>query len=164
VRFANDKRRIMKYLSKMFNIKYRILDLKNAGGTADLSLEIVSIQKDIYKKALKKKELDTFISIALHEVCHILATREGKYAMYHTDKEFESQEEIDLYRRYALTAEIYVDKRANKLCKKLFPKVRFYKSYRNKKERQFLNNWLDTLPKKFYKEVPIAFNLNIEGQ
>ena len=148
MRFARDKKNIIKYLSKLYNVKYRLRNIKGAGGMADIELEIIEVNKD-FGLSTKKKEMDFFISTVLHEVCHILATRRGKYLMYHTFQNFESQKGIDMYRRYALRAELYVDKMAQKMCKELFPNVRFQKAYRSKRDRECLKKMLDYLPKKY---------------
>lgn len=157
MRFARDKKNIIKHLSKLYNVKYRLKNLKDTGGLANLELEIIEVNKE-FGMPSKKREMDVFISTIFHEVCHIIATRNRKYAMYH-NSDLDSQKDIDLFRRYALRAELYVDKMAQKMCKKLFPKVRYNKTYRSKREREYLKKWLDRYPKKYYKEVPITFNM-----
>ena len=164
MKFLKEKKINIKSLSKMFDVKYRIMHLKDASGYADLSSDTIFIGKFFKKKVNKKQELDFFVSTVLHEICHILAKRKGKYSVYHSPTDFVSMYEYKVYKRTALKAELYVDKMAQKICKKLFPNVKYDKCYRTKEHRQFLKNHLDTIKYKQYKKVPIAFNLNIEGQ
>ncbi len=168
MKYLKEKKVIVRSLSKMFDVKYKLMNIKDALGYADLASDTILINKDfekIFKKKPKKKRvLDVFVSTVMHEICHILAKRNGKYSVYHSALEFVSMYEYKIYKKTALNAELYVDKMAQKLCKKLFPKVRYDKSYNTKKSRESLKKHLDTIKYKQYKKVPIAFNLNIEGQ
>lgn len=145
MRYATEKLEIIKKLCKMYNILYRIKNLHNSAGLAHIEKELIIINGDIkFKK--KKEELAFFISTVLHEICHILTARKGKFRVYNYIDPFKcSKKERNIYLQTALRAEVYVDKMAEKLCKRFFPGVRFVKSYRSKRDKDYLNKDLEQI-------------------
>jgi len=99
------------------------------------------------------KTRDSLISAIMHEVCHISATRQGKYKTYHKVDNMFSKKEIYAYKKTALNAEIYVDTWAERLTKTYFPHVKYERSYRTSESRQRLkkevNDWAEDVLKLF---------------
>jgi hypothetical protein len=81
----------------------------------------------------------------LHEICHIIAARQGKYEVFHKDNIKGKKNKI-IFLKTALSAELYVEKQAQKLMKFFFPGMRYVKSYHTKEDIE----WFDKL---FLKEV-----------
>ncbi len=84
---------------------------------------------------------EDFLSCAMHEACHVFCYREGKYKTYHSwTGSTRNKNVIKTIRHTALRAERYVDKRAERLMRKLFPKIRYKRSYRSKSDVEYLRN------------------------
>ena len=79
-----------------------------------------------------------FWSCVFHELTHILCGREGKYEVYHLKYHLESKKIRNILRRTALRAELYVDKRAEKTMKMMFPDMKYHQSYRTQSEIDWL--------------------------
>ena len=76
------------------------------------------------------------ISAFFHELSHFLDHNEGIYKRFYLVSSAQK-----IHRFLALRAELHTDKRAEKLMKKYFPKVKYIKSYRNKKDIQYLRDY-----------------------
>lgn len=103
------------------------------------------------------KNRDQFISALMHEVCHVLAFRNGKYKEVHefSEKKLISRKMLASYAKNVLNAEIYVDKMAEKMTRELFPNVKYEKAYRGRREQQWLwkrtESWM--VPMKAYLDA-----------
>ena len=81
----------------------------------------------------------------MHEICHILATRQGKYKTFHSTKratEYTLKDVISI-QKTAVNAEVYVDVWAEKLTKMYFPDVVYEQSYRTKEDRVWKKQRID---------------------
>lgn len=140
------RRRIVKDLCRTFGIRYRIKNIRDAGGLAHIELNRITLDYRNPKSWSKQKSLSWFISVTLHEICHILAHRFNKYPVYHSPSiYFKDNNERLAYKRTALRAEQYVDRWAETLFKKLYPKRRYHRSYRSEDDKEFLRQYLKEL-------------------
>jgi len=125
-------------LCKQFGIKVKLINLKNAGGTANVfSREII-----LNKKFIKINNPDKYtLHIVCHEICHILGFDNNKYINYYT-KAYQSAplNNVKHIRKIALKAERYTDKMARKMVKSAYPDMVYYSIYPKK---WFYDNWLN---------------------
>lgn len=79
----------------------------------------------------------SLVTIFCHELAHYRNFLDGKYYAYHhlVGKKFMRRFKTkDAVITYALNAEIYTDKRGRRICKELFPDIKFKRSYRFNKD------------------------------
>lgn len=92
-----------------------------------------------------KKHIDSIVSAFFHEMAHILAAREGRFPLYHSSFEAETETHILAIKRTALRAEIYVDEKGRALQRCYFPDIRFIKTYRCESDRKWLREYYSVL-------------------
>lgn len=85
-------------------------------------------------------DLRWLISAFFHELSHVLEHREGIYANYYRRKST-----LPVRRKLALRAERHTDKRAQMICKKYFPKIRYRYGYRQQWQVEFLQDYFTDL-------------------
>lgn len=96
-----------------------------------------------HKDKNTKITLREFWSTIFHEFCHILCAREGVYKIYHLEFRDNKNKRINrAIRRCALRAELYVDKRAEKLMKIFLPDIPFKRAYRTKEDQEYLKEYI----------------------
>ena len=91
---------------------------------------------------------DSLVSTVMHEICHILAARQGKYKTFHCKpSEDYTAKDVQAIRKTAVNAETYVDVWAERLTKMYFPEVVYEQSYRTKGDKEWkktrINKWAD---------------------
>lgn len=79
---------------------------------------------------------DWFVSAFFHELAHVFEHRDGIYARYYARRT-----PLWIRRKIALRAERHTDKRAQVICKKYFPKVRYKYGYRSKWAVEYLRGY-----------------------
>lgn len=84
----------------------------------------------------KKQTASGLLSTAYHELCHILNYREGKYPIYHSKSGYRRNRKG--YIATAYRAELYTDKRAEKMMNQDYPDIMYVQSYRTEESRQLL--------------------------
>lgn len=82
----------------------------------------------------RNASVDTIISYILHEACHVFYYREGKFKDYHACYSYNelTRKRARAIIRTAARAENATEDRAEKLLKKMYPKMK-YDRYYNKK-------------------------------
>jgi hypothetical protein len=114
----------------------------SGGGEVNVDTRLITISP------LEKKYISSFWSLILHELQHILCFQAGLYKNFHNYKEHLTAAETRRFRRIALKAELFVDKRAELMMIDYFPGVPYCGVYRNAGEiKWFRENYLD----KYYK-------------
>jgi hypothetical protein len=115
------------------------------------SVGVCTIKKIIICKQVNSREMASAI---LHEYCHMVCHRTGKYKTYHTFA-IPKKNKIRHWTNFLRTgvkAEQYVDKKAEKLFPKIFPGMTYSKSYRSKAS-------IAHFKKTFLKAIEIALML-----
>jgi len=88
-----------------------------------------------------------FVTTIFHELGHIHCLRNNKYPIYHLKRPTTKKLRRDI-KATALRAELYVDKWGETECNKHFPKLKYDRAYRSKKDKKWFNKFL----KKRFKE------------
>ena len=143
--------RIVRQICTPFGINYEKLkdDAYRGDGVAITEKNLILISE-------RQRTEDQIISLVLHEVMHCLAAKTKKYNVFHNGPfggEWKVQDLL-IYRKTALFAELYVDIQAEKAAKKLFPHIRYNRYYRTKRDKAFLRRYTS----KFVKEVKEALD------
>lgn len=137
---TEQQRMIVARICKMFNVRYRFVDSKKElEGWAKLTKNCVFFPKH-------ERDINTLVSVALHEIVHIIAKRQGKFEHYHTgDTNNWTRKDFIVYKRTAMLAEMYIDQRAEKLAAMYFPHIQYVQSYREPTSRAIVqkgcNEW-----------------------
>ena len=126
---------ILKYLSMKYGFHYRLKHLTFYGEWCPVTNTILIDPYDCNTD-------DSFVSTLLHEIGHLMASREGKYSFYHNHGFYKTMPTWALkrYIRTSLKAERYVDRWAEKLCAKDFPSIAFQTGYRGEDEAEYHRN------------------------
>jgi len=140
------RKQIITELCQMFGVKYRLVRRSQEGwgwACADVFREEIQINVNITCTK------NVFVSTILHEICHIVAYRQGKFKLYHSDNTKTKANILGIIRT-GLRAERYVDAQAKKLMKGLFPGMRYDYSYNLKEDvewfhRVYLSQYKDML-------------------
>lgn len=90
-----------------------------------------------------------FWSTVFHEFTHTICAREKIFETYHCKFTEKTPKNNRTIRRHALRAELYVDKKAEKLMKIFFPDLPYDRSYRTKADRDCLRQYME-------KEHPLS--------
>ena len=127
---------LIKKLAKQYNIRVIYKNYKQSGGVfSSKSLIILSTN-------IKKEDL---LSVFLHEVGHIIAYRQNKYKVYHSDinPNRMNKKNKHIFKSTAYAAELWADKWAEKEFIKLRLKGTFQKNYGidPDQDKQFLKTW-----------------------
>jgi hypothetical protein len=115
----------IKLLGKQYGVKIIFSYNIRYGGWANLRTEVVTISTRL--------KLITMISVACHEISHILNKREGKYPIYHNWKNWMNLKTRNKVIATAHRAEMYTEKRGRALMKKHYPKYKYRQTYFNTK-------------------------------
>jgi hypothetical protein len=132
---GKSKKQIISDVCKMFKVRYRLVKRSINWGHAEVDI----FNEIIYINMNSNKVKNEFVSSLLHEICHIIASRQGKYEVYHKDKT-NNDKNKRIFLKTALSAELYVEKQAQYLMKMFFPGMRYVKSYHKKEDIEWLNN------------------------
>jgi len=117
-------------LCKKYGVKYRIR-LQN-DSLADVNLNLVIIGYGFKSKTINRENFRQYmLSVTCHEICHILAAREGKFKIYHLDISSRAMSESELRAtiQTGWRAEKYVDRRAKEILRANYPDLK-YMGYR----------------------------------
>jgi hypothetical protein len=144
-----DQWSIIKTLSKVFTVKCVIGPAKmNCSARVDMETEIITFDMSI------ERSENQLISVFLHELCHLKAKRDGKFKIYHDFKiGHMTKKDWTVYKQTALRAEKYVDREAHKICSKMFPKIDFVYSYKDKKVIREFSQEVNELVNGFIKNL-----------
>ena len=116
---------------KANDVKFRMRwDSVSSGGFAYSDQGYVEIR--VTEGSVRQKRPVTirkFLSVSLHEFCHVLNAREGKYKGYHTMSGRITRARLKMWIRTGVRAEKYTDKRAAKLLAEYFPEIPFFPGY-----------------------------------
>lgn len=131
----------MKRICDMFGVVINIVNNlpEDVEAQAYMNLNMIAVCDD-------PKTRDSMVSTVMHEICHILAARQGKYYSYHCipPEEMTAKDVIN-FKRIAVNAEIYVDTWAERLTKMYFPSVVYEQCYRTPESREekriITNQW-----------------------
>lgn len=124
---------IISYVTKKFGIKWTAY-VDDIGASAWAAPEHGSICV-----AIMDRSRSHLMSMLFHEICHCIAFRTGKYIGYHDLKTKNcTRAQVLVYKRTALSAELYVDSMARKLLRKTFPSEVYLRSYTTKESRDWL--------------------------
>ncbi len=128
-------RKTLNKIAKKYGVKYRFKRFKSeAGGLALFPENLILINK----KYIWKKNM--FASCFLHELGHLYCYENRIYKIYHSAIPLKTKEDFRHYMATSLRAELYVDRWAEKQFKKYFPKLKFVKAYRTKKQQKWLKD------------------------
>lgn len=121
---------------KLYNVNLYFTQM-NAGGYADIDKRRIFIN---YKEL---SNLKYFLGTLFHELAHIICSDECLYNNYH-NKEPKTLIEIKKFRRIALKAERFVDKKADKLMKQYYPIIPYdYRYKTNEDKKWYYKNFLN---------------------
>lgn len=119
------------FLCKEFNVKYRfIIDKRSRPSYADCRVNRIVVNIPEYYSA------DQFLGTVFHEISHILLYRKNVYKKYCLGNMYQ-------VRKIGLLAEIYTDKYAEKLFKTYYPKRKYRRAYRTKRDRTWYKNYIN---------------------
>ena len=123
----------------------------------------------IYLNASVLFDIEKFLSAFFHEYCHIQNKYNRKYVAYHNvfqKQEFSFEDYLKL-RKVAYKAELYTDKCAKSLMKKLFPDYSFIAHYNQpwaKTIKQSETKLTRKYTKQYYLEFKQLFNAIKKGE
>lgn len=105
--------------------------------------------KTITIHCLVANSYQKFLSVLFHEMSHLIAGQNGQFKVYHSRCKPElTTREIEILRKTALKAEIFVDKNAKELMKSFFPDIPYKGTdYKTKNGREWLRNRIETFIK-----------------
>jgi predicted SprT family Zn-dependent metalloprotease len=141
---GKSRKTIARELCQMFGVKYRGVHRSLQWGWAYANV----FEGEIFINLGHKCTKNVFISAVLHEICHIIAHRQGKFKLYHADNT-DNKDNIRAILRTGLRAERYVDNQAKALMKGLFPGMRYDYSYLRKEDVL----WFHEVQLKHYKKL-----------
>jgi hypothetical protein len=96
----------------------------------------------IYVRVIDRNRIlhedNKIITTFFHEVGHVICYRRGRYKMYNSG--YFSYKHA---KKYALKAERAADTAGSKMCKKYYPNMKWKKSYFNKSDAKWLEQWIE---------------------
>lgn len=141
--------RIVRQICAPLGINYeKMPTTKQINGVAVTEKNLILISE-------RERTEDEIISLVLHEVMHVLASKTKKYDVFHNAPFYGywTHDLIAVYKKTALFAELYVDKQAERAARKLFPHIRYNRSYRTKKDQEFLRRHVNGFAKTVLKAL-----------
>lgn len=154
-------------ISEQAIILNRICDMFGCVGAMDRNMPDGTVaQTDMVRMIwvnTKTKTRDCLVSAIMHEVCHILATKQGKYKTYHKTDGMFSKQDVYAYKKTAVNAEIYVDTWAERLTKMYFPDVIYEQAYRTIDDKLWKKEQVDKWASDFLQRFDVSSELEQAG-
>jgi len=127
-------KRLMKELADRFDVEVRVYDFGHAeyGACTDPCTRVIEINTRMGWTQ------DRLLSYAMHEIVHVLAYFEDKFIVYHSPKteEYLTDDELRKYIATAFRAELWVEERACRMFKEMYPTRMYWRAYRGRKDHR----------------------------
>lgn len=131
------------------------METPGAGGQADAERGVVEIEEKGWRSRSQ------LMSVLIHEVAHILCSREGKYDAFHNypHPDYLTEAEIMTFLSTAWKAECYVERRAKAMMADLYPGYLFIFGYNKRKldkawfDKEFLAEYKKVLRRKKLRRI-----------
>ena len=139
------QKRLLRKICRYFNVRYRTIPADGTGCEG-----YVCHEKEMIEIVNTRQSIDSLISIVLHEICHILASRDNKFPLYHYKgaTALLSKKHIRAVIQTGWRAERYIDSQAAKWMALLFPDRQYKKAYKDSDKEWYNKHHLS-----FYKEI-----------